>query len=247
MKRRRLSVDVEDTSFAKLGPFEVGQIVALDAVGYSHREISEVAVKEDGSAIPFGSVGRALRKRAADSTWTGQREEGSGRLRDTTPAQDKAITKEVLAHCGETKMTAPKVRARLGLKAKSIRLIQRRLREAELKWLRRRRKSLVPKAELVPRKRWALWAKRQKDALFRRIVYTDGITFYLDQGAAAVESGTRAALGTFVWRYADHKDALSKDCIGPSRYSKSQGSPVRVWGLLVRGRLTSPYSTKALI
>ena len=40
-----------------------------------------------------------------------------------------------------------------------------------------------------------------------------------------------------MWRFTDQKDALSKDCIGPSRYSKGQGLPIRVWGLLIRGRL----------
>ena len=95
----------------------------------------------------------------------------------------------------------------------------------------------MPKPSLEARLRWARWVLRQKDALFRRIVYTDGVTFYLDRSEDEVQNSARAALGMFVWRQADHKDALSVDCVGPSKYSKAQGKPVRVWGLLVRGQL----------
>ena len=70
-----------------LGPFEVGQIVALDAAGFNQREIAVFATKVDGTSISFGAVGRALRQRTEDPTWTGERQEGSGRFRDTTPAQ----------------------------------------------------------------------------------------------------------------------------------------------------------------
>ena len=40
-----------------------------------------------------------------------------------------------------------------------------------------------------------------------------------------------------MWREAASKDALYKDCLGPSTYTKAQGSVVRVWGLLHNGKL----------
>ena len=47
----------------------------------------------------------------------------------------------------------------------------------------------------------------------------------------------RAALGLYVWREAATKDALYKDCVGPSSYAKGQGALVRAWGLMRRGQL----------
>ena len=42
----------------------------------------------------------------------------------------------------------------------------------------------------------------------------------------------------------DRTDALYEDCIGPSSYSKGQGAPVRLWGLLARGRLQTAVLRK---
>ena len=38
-----------------------------------------------------------------------------------------------------------------------------------------------------------------------------------------------------MWRMADGSDGLYEDCIGPSSYTKAQGLPVRVWGMLANG------------
>ena len=51
------------------------------------------------------------------------------------------------------------------------------------------------------------------------------------------ENTARAALGLHVWREPASKDALFKDCLGPSTYAKAQGALVRAWGLLWRGKL----------
>ena len=40
-----------------------------------------------------------------------------------------------------------------------------------------------------------------------------------------------------MWRQADGSDGLYEECIGPSAYWKAQGTPVRIWGLLVAGVL----------
>ena len=40
-----------------------------------------------------------------------------------------------------------------------------------------------------------------------------------------------------MWRAANGHDALFEDCVGPSCYAKSQGTVVRIWGLLVAGVL----------
>ena len=79
--------------------------------------------------------------------------------------------------------------------------------------------------------------KRMHDATLERWAYSDGTVFFLDRDAAEHESSRRAALGRSVWRRADGKDALYADCVGPSSYTKGQGVPVRIWGLLTHGRL----------
>ena len=71
----------------------------------------------------------------------------------------------------------------------------------------------------------------------RLFAYSDGTTFYLDLSAETKELANRLALGPYVWRKTDCKDALYQDCCGPSAYSKAQGGPVKVWGLLADGKL----------
>ena len=99
----------------------------------------------------------------------------------------------------------------------SVRLVQRRLAEAELRFLRRRKKRLVTDTHANERLLWARWVKRQTDSVLWRVVYTDGVTFYLDKTEEAATNSRRAALGLFVWREATNKDAMHKDCVGPSR------------------------------
>ena len=69
-------------------------------------------------------------------------------------------------------------------------------------------------------------------------LYADGTVYYLDRTEDEHEHSKRRALGTHVWRRSDNKDALDQDCIGPSAYSKAQGKPVRVWGMLACGGIS---------
>ena len=41
-----------------------------------------------------------------------------------------------------------------------------------------------------------------------------------------------------VCRRSDNKDAMKQECLGPSSYSKGQGTPVRIWGMLACGGLS---------
>ena len=119
----------------------------------------------------------------------------------------------------------------------SKRTARRRLREAGLRYLRRRRKTLVPGTSVDARLAWAAWVKAQRPRYLRRWVFTDGRSFYINRTEVEHASTARAALGIYVWRESAKKDALFKDCVGPSSYAKAQGSAVRIWGLLHRGRL----------
>lgn len=116
-------------------------------------------------------------------------------------------------------------------------LVEERLFEADLSWLRRRKKSIVTKEYLQARIDYSLAIKRKHTETLRKFAYTDGTVFYLDRNDAEAEDSKRRSLGTHVWRRSDNTDALFQDCIGPSAYSKGQGIPLKVWGMLACGVL----------
>ena len=223
------------SQMSDLSPFEVGQITALHSEGYSLREIAERIRAPDG--IAFSAVARCIKRRQKDPTWTGGRRAGSGRPRSTTPAQDKGMSSFVRRQRGKIKVTARTVKRRQKLRKTSVRLVQRRLREAGLQWLRRRRKTLVPTASVEPRLEWARWVQRQPGGVLRRFVYVDGVSFYVDKSEEDRQNSNRLALGGYVWRTTERREAFFSDCVGPSSYKKAQGELVRVWGMLKQGRL----------
>ena len=111
------------------------------------------------------------------------------------------------------------------------------MHEANLEYLRRRRKTIVPSAHLQARVSYCGAVKRKHMSTLEKWAYTDGTVYYLDRSSAEHENSQRSALGTHVWRRSDNKDALYEECIGPSSYCKGQGIPVRVWGMLACGGL----------
>ena len=74
-------------------------------------------------------------------------------------------------------------------------------------------------------------------AYLERWAYTDGTVFFLDRIDAEAEESFVRSLGSHVWRRSDNKDAMYQECLGPSSYSKGQGAPVKVWGMLASGGL----------
>ena len=111
------------------------------------------------------------------------------------------------------------------------------MHEAGLEYLRRRRKTLVPKEHKKTRLAFAKRVLTLRTPSLSRWAYSDGTVFFLDRTDADAESSKRASLGRYVWRRADRTDALYEECVGPSSYKKGQGTPVRVWGLLTIGKL----------
>ena len=77
-----------------LGPFEVGQIWALHKDGYSHRQITDRVTRgRNGPGPSLTTVADTVRRLLADPTWTGGRAQGSGRKRQTTSTEDKAMVR----------------------------------------------------------------------------------------------------------------------------------------------------------
>ena len=116
-------------------------------------------------------------------------------------------------------------------------LVEDRLQEAELSYLRRRKKSIVTKEYLAERVTYCQGVKRKRQETLQKWAYTDGTTFFLDRTEEELQHSQRRALGTHVWRRSDNSDAMYQECLGPSSYNKSLGTPVRVWGMLAAGRL----------
>ena len=227
------------TSWARLTPFVLGQIKAHMHHNLCAAEISRIVKKEDGSHPSVHGVADAMQKLTANPSWTGERCSGSGRPRITSWALDQKIIRTVFRRRGSTKVTVAYLKKVIP-EARSVSdsTIQDRLHKAGLRWFRRRKKFLVPSKYIPQRLEYAGQVKRMRQSSLDKWAYSDGTVFYIDRTVEENESTQRAALGSSVWRRADRKDALWKDCIGPSGYSKGQGAPVRVWGVLAAGYLS---------
>ena len=112
-----------------------------------------------------------------------------------------------------------------------------RLHEAALKKLRRVKKTIVHSTYIPERLAYCRSTIRKHEASLALWGYSDGTVFYLDRTREENEDSQVAALGTHVWRRADGRDSMFKDCLGPSTYKKAQGHPVRIWGVLAEGTL----------
>ena len=86
------------------------------------------------------------------------------------------------------------------------RTLQRRLCDAGLAWLRRRRKTFVPKVHKASRVAFAKWVLRRHVSTLRRWVFSDGTVFYLARTFEETEDKKRGALGPMMWRQANGSD-----------------------------------------
>ena len=144
----------------------------------------------------------------------------------------------VLDERGEQKVSVPAVKKQLPfLRKVDDSLVYDRLAEAELVYLRRRKKAIVGKTYYRQRIAYCEAVKRKHQATLEKWAYTDGTTYFLDRNDGEHEHSKRRSLGTHVWRRSDNTDAMHEECLGPSSYSKGQGRPVRVWGMVACGRI----------
>ena len=218
-------------------PFEVGQVKAHMEHGLGCTTIMTKVKKPNGKDFySETAIRNCMSKLEQDPTWRGEREDGSGAPRKTNEKQDKQIEKWVYDKRGEEKVSARSLKKEFPfLRKLSDKLVYSRLDDANLKYLRRRRKSLVEKKYLQPRVDYCHGVKRKHEETLEKWAYTDGTVWYLDRTEEEAENSKRRSLGPMVWRRSDNKDAMNQDCLGPSSYSKAQGTPVKVWGMLACG------------
>jgi hypothetical protein len=235
---------VKKTSYARLSPYVKGIIFGLFLAGTSLQDIADDknVIKNDGQHPCQQTVASTVARCQAEKRnkkWNGAATTSDrGPPRQTTTALDRKIVKHVFRMRGRAKVTVDFVMKKIPTTRKlSRRTVARRLSEAGLAWLRRRRKSLVPQIHKRARLAFSDWVLSRTVATLSRWVYTDGTTFYLARSASEKEQKMRGALGTYVWRMASGSDALYEDVVGPSSYWKAQGKCIRIWGLLIAGVL----------
>jgi hypothetical protein len=223
----------------QFSPFEVGQVKAHLHHGLGAAEMSGILMKGDGKTnFSTTAVQNIIDKLTEDPSWRGLREVGSGAPRKTTAKEDEKIVKTLIDNRGKAKVTCHWLRTQLPfLKKIKKTALEERLYDAGLVYMRRRNKTLVATVYLEERVSFCRGVKRKHQDTLNLWCWSDGTVFYLDRTLVENESTQRAALGSFVWRKADCTDSLYADCVGPSNYKKAQGIPVRVWGLLVGGKL----------
>ena len=224
---------------ARLTPWEYGQIKAHMYHGLDGAKISRILLKPDRrNHWSETAIQNAVNKIEEDPDFRGEREEGSGAPRKTTKKQDRDLYKMVMREKGKRKVTIGYLRTQFAwTRGVGDSLLEDRLHEAGLKWLRRRRKTIVEPKYIPERLAYCEKVKYMRQATLNTWGYTDGTVFYLDRTVEENVHTQRAALGGWVWRHTDARDALIQDCLGPSSYKKGQGAPVRVWGGLAGGVL----------
>ena len=211
-------------SFARLSAFARGVVWGLHVAGWAQRDIAEVVRKTDGTVPSFRAVGGAIAtgKKKGARKWTEKEESAAGRPSKTTTSLDKKIKNLVFRHRGRVVVTVAFIKKRLPAARKvASRTLQRRLCEAGLAWLRRRRKTFVPKVHKASRVAFAKWVLRRHVSTLRRWVFSDGTVFYLARTFEETEDKKRGALGPMMWRQANGSDGLYEECIGPSAYWKA--------------------------
>ena len=223
----------------QLGEFEAGQVKAHLHHNLGPAAIAKIMAKPDGkSRYSENAISDCIKKIKADPNWRGGRKQGSGRPRKTTEAQDRALVAMLIKTRGQKRVTVAFLRTCFRwTQGLGDTLLEERLHEAGLVYLRRVRKTLVAPSHLEARVRYCHLVVRMHQSTLDKWAYSDGTVFYLDRTELENVDRRRAALGSYVWRRADRLDALYSDCVGPSCYRKAQGEPVRVWGLLAAGKL----------
>ena len=101
----------------------------------------------------------------------------------------------------------------------------------------RRRKAAVAEKHRPARLACCDWVEKQDQEDLNDWSYVDGTSIYLATHEAQHLDRQRGSLGRSVWRLTDGSDSLEDKNVGESSYAKSQGKPVKIWGLLADGHL----------
>ena len=225
-------------SFERLTPAARNRIIGMSLAGAPRADMRDKVRKTDGRPPSLRAVDGILARFAADPQWDGSDSSAGGRPRQLSPAQEKQILRILVRDVGKFVVTAryvkKKLRSTRGVRDDVIRETFRRLGYG---YRDRRGKRAIARKYKPSRLAYCDWLLKQTQAYLNTFAYTDGTTFFLAADDAQHDDKQRAALGKKVWRRTDGKDSLQDKNVGASSYAKSQGEPVKIWGLLANGRL----------
>jgi transposase len=215
------------------------RIIGMMLAGAGPTGIRKKVRKTDNSIIgDTSTVRKVIRKFKANPKWRGERKKGTGRTPLLSQTAKDRMLKIVFDERGSQVVTIKYMKTKVPeARTVSRQTISRALHEAGLAWLRRRLNQYTPKDHIGLRMRFCRWLLRQAREELKNIAFVDGTTYYLALSETQAEDQERGRLGKFVWRDAAGKDGLFTDNVGPSLYAAKQGKPVKVWGMLCRGRL----------
>ncbi|CAK0803632.1 unnamed protein product, partial [Prorocentrum cordatum] len=122
----------------QLSPIEVGQVKAHMEHGLGCTSIAQRLKKADGkTSFSETAISNSMKKLQENPKWRGERDAGSGAPRKTTEKLDRDVVKWAVANRGKTKVTVSRLKKQFPfLRKLSDTLVEDRLAEADLAWLR---------------------------------------------------------------------------------------------------------------
>ena len=164
-----------------LGRFEVGQVKAHLWHELNTNQIHQIITKDDGKTpFSYQAVRDCVKLLEKNKKYQGDRKVGSGAPRKTTAQQDRELVKKVFEKRGRRKATVAYLRSIFDWTDDlSDSTLEQRLHDAGMKWLRRRRKTLVAKKYIAERIAYCMKVLATKQSELNRWAFSDGTVFYL--------------------------------------------------------------------
>ena len=136
----------------------------------------------------------------------------SGRPTTADASLVKKIVRLVFRSRGSVRVTVAFLKKKVvAARRLGTRTLQRKLCDAGLAWLRRRRKTFVSKEYKAPRTAFARWVLARQSRTLQRWAYSDGTAFYLARTEPEKGHKKRGALGVHMWRMANGSDGMYEE------------------------------------
>jgi len=214
-------------------------MIGMRDAGAKRGDILKKVKKKDGKAASLRALTKVFARFAEEPDWDGVEDRtAGGRPRDLTATQETQIKKILLRDVGKHVVSASYVKRKLpDIRNVADRTLQRTFYRLGYAYLYRRGKQAIGDKYKPARLIYCNWLLKQAQSYLNTFAYVDGTTFYRPRTEEELRDKQRASLGPRGWRLADGSDSLEDRNVGPSSYAKSQGKPVKIWGLFFNGRL----------
>jgi transposase len=235
---RRKTKQSQKVSFARLTTLAKGRIIGLRQAGVEIKEVADRVRKTDGTSPSARAIYEIYTHFLTNDKWDGEPSRAGGRPRALTPKQEQLIKKVLMRDVGKVNVSARHVKKCLPeLRGIGDRVVQRTFDRLGFGFRHRRKKSAIGEKYKPARLKYCDWLAKQDQPHLNRFAYVDGTTFFLARTEEECRDKQRAAVGPRCWRLKDGSDSLEDQNVGASKYAKSQGKPVKIWGVFCNGRL----------